>query len=689
MKKISHKITLAIILSVIFVALMVGGISVFISVTMIKEAARNNLKLEAQVITQQVDAKLNSIQAILEDMNNVIINSIDISKLKSDVTYMDSYFDELEATMTSFANAGKINTDMYLFFHQELYQSEEMNSLLIINPDGKGFVRESLPIMKKDLNEDKEGFAWYHGPINQGKIFWSDPYEDPILKERLVTCSVPVILDGVTIGLIAMDVKFDDFTKIVNDTKLYRTGFAALADKDYQVLVHPKYSQKDNLRSINNGELTDMTKYIDIHSSGTFEGKVDGVNTIVGFSKLTNGNTLIVFVPTSELFEKLNSMLLYIIIAVVIGIIISSIIAIFLGIRLSKPIIKLAQLFKLAEQGDLTVQSSVKSVDETKQLSDAFNLMISNTNKLIGATKAASNTVMDTASEINGIADYVKNSSQEITNALSELAKGTSEQASVTEDGNRRISNIMKSIEVIVADIKNIENLMAEANRDLETGKNAVNQQQTYMGEIRLVTQKVSNSVINLTDKSNEIEKVIGFIRSISEQTNLLALNASIEAARAGEHGRGFSVVAEQIGKMAEETSNSIRKIEAIIKDMQNGVHTAVSEMKAEQEASERLDLIVADTFHSFKGIADAIDIITTKIEVLTEEAVKLNENSTEAENVISYVASFSEETAASTQEIDASTQEQINSVYKLAKAIAELQKTAQELNNHIEIFKV
>lgn len=689
MKKISHKITLAIIISVVFVALMVGGISIFESVTMIKDSARKNLKVESQVITQQVDSKLNSIQSILEDMRNVIINSIDIDRLKNDSTYMYRYFDELEDTMTSFAEAGKINTDMYLFFNQDFYKTDKMNSLLIINPDGNGFVRQSLPIMKQDLNADKEGFAWYLDPIDQGKTVWLDPYVDPVLKISLVTCSMPVIKDGVTIGLIAMDVKFDDFAKIISDTKLYRTGYAALLNADYNFLVHPSYNLEDNLRTINNGELSSTADNMDKDSSGIFERKVEGTDTIAGYSKLTNGYTLMVFVPTSELFEKLYTMLLYIILAVVAGIIISAVSAVLLGKQISKPVKKLAQLFRLAEQGDLTVQSDVKSADETKQLSDAFNLMIANTNKLIGATKDAGSTVMDTASEINSIADYVKNSSQEITNALSELAKGTSEQASITEDGNRRIADIMKSLEVIVTDIKNIENLMITANHNLETGQRAVAKQQSHMGDIRQVTRKVSASVLSLSDNSVEIEKVIEFIRGISEQTNLLALNASIEAARAGEHGKGFAVVADQIGKMAEETSNSIRKIEMIIKDVQNGVRIAVSDMDTEREASERLEVVLNDTFDSFKGISDAIDIITSKIEVLSDEAVKLNENSTETENVISYVASFSEETAASTQEIDASTQEQINSVYKLMKAIAELNRVAQVLNSQIEIFKI
>jgi len=111
--------------------------------------------------------------------------------------------------------------------------------------------------------------------------------------------------------------------------------------------------------------------------------------------------------------------------------------------------------------------------------------------------------------------------------------------------------------------------------------------------------------------------------------------------------------------------------------------------MKTEQEASQRLEVVLGDTVNAFKGIADAIDIITMKISTLSEEAVKLNENSTEAENVISSIASYAEETAASTQEIDASTQEQINSIYKLSKSLSELHEIAFVLNNHIKNFTI
>lgn len=689
MRKISHKITLAIISSVIIVALMVGGISIFKSVSMIKDSAKKNLLLEAQVVSQQVDINLISIQTNLEDLQKVIVNSIDIKKLTSDSTYIEQYYDEMQATMTSFAEAGKINTDIYLCLNQDFYSGDELNTLLILNPYGDGFIRAVFPITKKDLNEKKEDYAWYHQPIDTGKVFWSNPYEDDVLDINLITCSVPIIVDKEIIGLVAMDVRFTDFEKIVNDIKIYRTGYAAMVNPNYDFLVHPQFSSKDNLNSVNNGEMKRISEELGQSASGIVETKVEGKDTILGYSKLSNGSTLLLFVPTSELFEELNTMLLYIIIAIVIGIVISIVSSYFLGIQISKPIIKLVGLFKQAEQGDLTVQSVVKTSDETKQLSEAFNQMLSNTNILIGDAKTASVTMIDTAAEINQISDYVKNSSQEISNALSELSKGTTEQASVTEDGNKRISDIIASIEVVVTDIKNIENLMSEANHNIEAGKIAVENQQTHMGEIRLVTKNVSSSVLSLSDKSKEIENILVFIKGISEQTNLLALNAAIEAARAGEHGRGFSVVADQIRKMSEETSKSIKKIEDIIKDVQNGVGEAVTEMEKEQEVTKKFDAVLDDSVNAFIGIANAIDVITLKVAVLSDEAVKLGENSTEAENVISYIASFAEETAASTEEIDASTQEQINSVIKLAKSLSELHEIAYVLNGHVEKFIV
>ncbi|MFA5576506.1 MAG: methyl-accepting chemotaxis protein [Tissierellaceae bacterium] len=150
-----------------------------------------------------------------------------------------------------------------------------------------------------------------------------------------------------------------------------------------------------------------------------------------------------------------------------------------------------------------------------------------------------------------------------------------------------------------------------------QDGKDAVDQVRDLMDALGEQSQKTSHSMNQLSDRSKEIEEIVTVIESVSEQTNLLALNASIESARAGEAGRGFSVVADEIRKLAENTRHSTINITELTKTIQE----EVSEAFKENQSNIRL---IEEGFHKIHKTSEQINVLMEFVESVQNEIREL-----------------------------------------------------------------
>ena len=690
MKKISQKISLAIIFSVLLVSILIGAAGITKSKTIITTSTESNLIETSSELSEKLNNTINIFQTKLEDLSIIIGNDVDVNQLKNNPKYGTEYSNKIVPLLTKFAQSGKINMDCYVTFLNEYSRNGLALGPLVLDPDGKGFKSVNSANKIVDMEANKKDNNWYYKPLELKKGFWSDPYiSDPTTKIYMISYTVPIFSNGAIVGVAGMDIKFDTFKTIVNKETLYNTGYASLLNSNYDFLVHPTFKPTDNLKTVNKGELKGFASYVDSNKTGVYKTTIGGKSTFIGFSKLINGDTLLVSVDSKEVLKDINSLTIFILVISLIGLILSIFVALYVSSRISTPIKKLTYLFKTAETGDLTVKSDIKSNDEVGQLSSAFNAMIENTKKLIINAKETSNQVLLTSKEVVDMSQTVQNIASQIAFAISELAKGAVEQATLASDGNYKTASIVDGLDKVVSDIYDVEKLVDTSKISLEIGSKSVMNQQSQMVESKFVKKNVVDAVINLSNKSKEIENILQFIASISAQTNLLALNAAIEAARAGETGKGFSVVADEIRKLAEQTSNSVTKIDGIVKDVQMGVQTAVSEMKKDEAVVKNQDSALLSTIESFKEITKTVEGIATSIKNIVNVSTILNKSVIDTGDSIRNIAAISEETAAGTEEIDASNQEQLTIVNNLANEMIKLTECSMLLEKSIKEFIV
>jgi methyl-accepting chemotaxis protein len=200
-------------------------------------------------------------------------------------------------------------------------------------------------------------------------------------------------------------------------------------------------------------------------------------------------------------------------------------------------------------------------------------------------------------------------------------------------------------------------------SRQATDGTRAISDIVRQMQILRDNTQNLANEVGSLGSLSDEIGNIVNTISAIADQTNLLALNAAIEAARAGEHGRGFAVVADEVRKLAEQSSTATTDIGSLIGQIQNGITATVSGMSEGSRQAEMALDNVNQSSEILGNILEAVEEIERQVEEFTAGLEQVNSGGHE-------IASATEEQAASMQEVANSAQDLMDMGTKLKELI-------------------
>ena len=219
----------------------------------------------------------------------------------------------------------------------------------------------------------------------------------------------------------------------------------------------------------------------------------------------------------------------------------------------------------------------------------------------------------------------------------------------------------------------------------LEIVKNLEYESKLGIGKISNITSIIKD----VNSSADNAQYIIDIINNIAKQTNLLALNASIEAARAGEVGRGFSVVAEEIRKLSEDTSNATNNIQDLIGNIQYKVKDAVDSIEGIGNAVNSQEEAVSKTTEIFNNTSVEIKKLVGYLKDVREHANNMEESKEKINSAISEISILSEKTSQSTQEVLACTEEQLASVEEISCQSDESQSLSRKLDEQINMFKI
>lgn len=357
--------------------------------------------------------------------------------------------------------------------------------------------------------------------------------------------------------------------------------------------------------------------------------------------------------------------------------------------KLTRPIQTVEALMQRAGAGDLTVKAEVTSRDEIGRLTEAFNTMISNQAELVAAVGRASG-------EIAAASEHLAASSQEMSSTVTEVAGNMVRVADNAQSGEAAAQTAAE----VVSDLAGLitlakERAVSAQGTSAMTSQAAMSGQSTVAATVASIAQmqtKITETegfINQLNAYSSQIGVITETITGIAAQTNLLALNAAIEAARAGEAGRGFAVVADEVRRLAEQSSQGAQEVAALLAKVTD---TTVAAVTAAQHGRAGMEQVVDST----GSVSNALDSILTaagETVVDIDQIMKVAEEEVATSSrivvLISSMAQGLQETAGLSKEVADGAEQTAGVVETVAASAEQLTSMAAELKDMIMKFKV
>jgi len=395
---------------------------------------------------------------------------------------------------------------------------------------------------------------------------------------------------------------------------------------------------------------------------------------------------------TEKMKEIIFDSAVYIILVVLVVIIVFIVITIMFTNAITKALIESRNLLSEVSNGNLTLEldnTITKRKDEIGDVARATHSLRGELLRIIGEIKNSSNILIESSNNLNGSSEYTAKVAIEAEQAINNISESALLQADETKKAYSDIEVMSDIIEKTNKNVSELHKHSSEMNNLNETATGTFE-------ELRKVNQKALDAIeiiytqTNTTNESaKKIHEAINLIVNIASKTNLLSLNASIEAARAGEQGKGFTVVASEIKKLAEQSNESAKQIEAIISGLLKDSTQAVATMDEVQIIMSHQSEKVEKTEQIFNAIKKKIGDSLNNANVIERNTQELTTAKDSMIEIVSSLSDIAENNAASAQQTSAITQEVTRTITQVADLAGQLKEVVFNLEKNIELFRI
>lgn len=577
-----------------------------------------------------------------------------------------------------------------------------ITNLMYVNTDGTyAYSNFAMPKDMDILDQD-----WYQkAPI--GHAYWSTPYKDPANNSYSASVSQKFSDKQGKTHVLAVTVSYSSVQRSVESMEIGNSGQAAVLTKAGRVLIKKNTGKGNN--TFKAGKMINKNPIYKAVAASTRKSgmvKVPGGSQIdkVTFDKGngTTDNWTIAQMNDNDLSAGTHHMMITLAITMLVMVILAVLVSYYGASLIKKTFLIFEKFFMDAAQGKLRfIPAKGDKVEYSRSLLErqaqkmtladpngheynrvaaSYNNMIASVTVLIGQTQEEAKKVTERAASLLDLSKQTTTASEEIAQTITEIAEVTSSQAKETTESVDEVQKISTNIANVNTNMQELAKSSGEAS---EIGQNNLNIMDkvngNWSGEINEM-EALMSSVKKMDNDVQNITKIISVINDIARQTNLLALNASIEAASAGEAGRGFSVVASEIRKLAEQSNDSTKEIEAIIEQIRKQSTDMVNKTTASLESGEKQTGLITEAIKSTMNVYQHNEAMGANIHKIYEGTEEISETQKMILEKLESISASTQENAAGTEEVSANSEEVQATMDEFTQHVSTLEETSSQL---------
>lgn len=488
------------------------------------------------------------------------------------------------------------------------------------------------------------------------------------------------------IGCLVINVSTKSIQKIINNADMPMGSFVGLITNDGREIFTDgvdegfKLSEKQFFQSDNESTDTNNSQYV----------KLKGKEYLFTYTKIgESGSAICTFVPKSEILSKANELKLITIGMILFAAFIAIVLGGFIANGYSNTLKDVNGVLQQVEKGDLTSMTNVKRRDEFRTLGGCINDVIKSMRSLIKQMKSSSDTVSKSAFMLSDNSAILVSVTENIVQAIQDIEYGVVQQAEDAETGLIQMNDLVERVHDLYERTHNIERIASNTSELVKNGMNSVDNLSEKANDTKEVTKTVIEDIDKLEREIRAIAGILETMGQIADQTSLLSLNASIEAAKAGDFGRGFSVVAYEIRKLADQSVMASSEIARIIGKINSQTKMTVKSAQHAESIVSSQQIALSQTISAFQDINRHVGDLTENLNKMVSNVEGIEKVKNDTLKTIESISATTEETAAASEELNVSATNQLQTVNALNTIVQQLKDDSELLMHSVSIFNL